>query len=83
MQHIARPTVGGKAGQQKLSRRSGPRVLSRICRGANSTASRIKKSKRRVAFIFLSKIWDEEGQDQDGINAAIPQCARATKLGSK
>ena len=37
-----------------------------------------------MAHIFLSKkIWDEEGQDQDGSNAAMLYCARAKKLGGK
>ena len=54
LQHMARPTVGAKAGQRKLlSRWSGPRVLTRICRRANSTASRIMKPRCRVAQICL------------------------------
>ena len=37
----------------------------------------------RGTYLSLKKIWDEEGQDQDGFNAAALYCARAKKLGGK
>ena len=37
----------------------------------------------RGTYLSFKKVWDEEGQDQDGFNAAMLYCSRATKLGSK
>ena len=37
----------------------------------------------RGTYLSFKKIWDEEGQDQDGFNAAMLYCARAKKLGGK
>ena len=34
----------------------------------------------RGTYLSFIKIWDEEGQDQDGFNAAMLYCARAKKL---
>ena len=33
-------------------------------------------------YLSLKKVRDEEGQDEDGFNAAMSDCAQATKLGS-
>ena len=83
-------TLRGPRSVQRLGSKSffqggsGPRVaLSNLQTSNQHSKSFQEVEVSRGTYLSFIQIRDEEGQDQDGFNAAMPYCARATKLGGK